>query len=139
VTGKYVCAGANTGRTYVRQRTELSRALAYPRKPHDFRIAKFLEDPTMGANADYIARMKTQLKRWDEEVDALAARCERADAEVRDLALEQIKDLRARRDVTQKAYQQMRAAGESAGGNIKVELESAWVAMQKALGRLSAR
>ena len=93
----------------------------------------------MGANADYIARMKTQLKRWDEEVDALAARCERADAEVRDLALEQIKDLRARRDVTQKAYQQMRAAGESAGGYMKVELESAWVAMQKALGRLSTR
>ena len=93
----------------------------------------------MGVNADYMARMKTQLKRWDEEVDALAARCERADAEVRDLALEQIKDLRVRRDVAQKAFQQMRAAGEKGAGSMKVELESAWTAMQKALGKLSPR
>jgi hypothetical protein len=93
----------------------------------------------MGVNSDYIARMKTQLKRWDAEVDALAARCERSEAEVRDLALEQIKDLRVRRDVAQKAYQQMRAAGESGGGYMKVELESAWNAMQKALGKVSPR
>ena len=93
----------------------------------------------MGVNADYMARMKTQLKRWDAEVDLLAARCERSDAEVRDLALEQIKDLRARRDVAQKAFQQMRAAGEAAGGYMKVELESAWSAMQKALGKVSPR
>ena len=93
----------------------------------------------MGVNAEYVARMKVQFKRWDEEVEALAARCERADAEVRDIALERIKELRVRRDVAQKAYQQMRAAGEGGGGYMKVELESAWNAMQKALGRLQPR
>ena len=93
----------------------------------------------MGINADYVTKMKMQLKRWDAEVDALAARCERADAEVRDIALERIKELRARRDIAQKAFQQLRAAGEAGSSFMKLELESAWNAMQKALGKVSPR
>jgi hypothetical protein len=105
----------------------------------DFRVHRSLEDQAMGVNADYIARMKMQLKRWDDEVDVFAARCETADAEVREIALESIKDLRARRDIAQKAFQEMRAAGEGGGGYLKLQLESAWTAMQKALGKVSPR
>ncbi len=93
----------------------------------------------MGVNSEYVARMKTQLQRWDAEVDALAARGERAQADARDLVQEQVKELRARRDVAQKAYQEMRAAGEAAGAHLKVGMESAWKAMQKALGKVSPR
>jgi len=124
----------------VRQRTEPLPALAYPcQSTMVFPVHLLSRNKTMGVNADYIARMKTQLKRWDAEVDALAARCERADAEVRDIALERIKDLRARRDLAQKAYRQKRAAGEAGGAPIEVGPESARKAMQKALGKVSPR
>jgi hypothetical protein len=33
----------------------------------------------------------------------------------------------------------MRAAGEGGGGYLKLQLESAWNAMQKALGKVSPR
>jgi hypothetical protein len=93
----------------------------------------------MGINAEYVARMKTQLKRWDEQVDALAARSERADADARAMLQEQVKELRARRDAAQKPYQQLRAAGEAAGEHLRVGMESAWKEMQKALGKVVPR
>ena len=58
--------------------------------------------------------METQLKKWDADVDALAAKGEKASAEARTAYYERIKDLRASRDVAQKTFQEIRAASESA-------------------------
>ena len=96
----------------------------------------------MGANADYIARMKAQLKRWDDDLDALAARTEAASAEARAASLERIRELRARREAAQKSFHQMRAAGEAAGAQMKAAMEEAWKAihngLQKATSSLGA-
>lgn len=92
----------------------------------------------MGANADYVSKMKTQLKQWDAEVDALAAKGENASAEARSIYQEQIRELRASRDAAQKSFQEMRAAGEAAGAKMKVGMEEAWKAMKKGLDRASS-
>ena len=92
----------------------------------------------MGVNSDYIARMKTQLKEWDAELDALAARSEVASAEARAATQERIKDLRASRDAAQKAFQEMRASGEAAGAPMKSALEDAWKSMQKGLQKATS-
>ena len=92
----------------------------------------------MGANADYIARMKAQLRQWDAELEALVARGETAGGEARAASLERINDLRASRDAAQKAFQQMRAAGEAAGSPMKAAMEAAWTSMQKGLQRAAA-
>lgn len=92
----------------------------------------------MGANADYVSRMKAQLKKWDAEVDVLAAKGALASAEARIVYDEQVQALRTSRDAAQKSFQQMRAAGESAGAHMKDSMEAAWKAMQKNLERASS-
>ena len=92
----------------------------------------------MGANAEYVARMKEQLKKWDDDLDALAARGEQAGEDARGAYREQVKALRASRDVAQKSFVQMRAAGEKAGAQMKHGMESAWTAMRKGLEKAAA-
>ncbi|HET6263759.1 MAG TPA: hypothetical protein VFD95_02800 [Usitatibacter sp.] len=92
----------------------------------------------MGTNAEYVARMKEQLKKWDDDLDALAARGEQASEDARAACLAHVKSLRASRDVAQKSFVQMRAAGEKAGAQMKHGMESAWTAIRKGLDKAAA-
>ena len=92
----------------------------------------------MGANAEYVARMTEQLKKWDDDLDALAARGEQAGEDARGAYREQVKALRASRDVAQKSFVQMRAAGEKAGAQMKHGMESAWTTLRKGLDKVTA-
>lgn len=92
----------------------------------------------MGANADYVSKMKIQLKKWDADVDELAIKGENASAEARLIYQEQVRELRAAREAAQKSFQEMRAAGEAAGAHMKVGMEEAWKAMKKNLEKASS-
>ena len=92
----------------------------------------------MGANAEYVAKMKEQLKKWDADLDALAARGEQANEDARAACQEQVKALRASRDAAQKSFVQMRAAGEKAGAQMKHGMESAWTTLRKGLDKVTA-
>jgi len=88
--------------------------------------------------SEYVARMETQLKKWDADVDALAAEGEKAGAEARAMYHERIKDLRASRDAVQKTFQEIRAAGEAAGAQLHTGMKTAWETMQETLEKLSS-
>lgn len=92
----------------------------------------------MGTNAEYVARMEAQLKKWDAEVDALAAKGEKAGAEARAAYHAQMRDLRASRDAAQKTFQEIRVASESAGAQMQTGMRTAWETMQKALEKVSS-
>lgn len=92
----------------------------------------------MGKNTEYVTRMETQLKKWDADVDALAAKSEKASAQARAAYHEQIKNLRASRDAAQKTFQEIRVASESAGARMQAGMEMAWETMQKALEKVSS-
>jgi hypothetical protein len=92
----------------------------------------------MGINAEYLARMKEQLKQWDADLDAFAARSELAGIEARAALQERIRELRASRDAARKSFQQMRAAGEAAGAQMTARMEESWKSMQKALQKASS-
>ncbi|HEU0203514.1 MAG TPA: hypothetical protein VFR86_24145 [Burkholderiaceae bacterium] len=87
----------------------------------------------MSTNAEYRARMETQLKQWDADVDALAAEGEKAGAAARAAYQERIKDLRAGRDAALKAFQELSVSTESVGAQMQAGMQTAWEAMQKAL------
>jgi hypothetical protein len=89
-------------------------------------------------NSDYVARMETQLKNWDADLDALAAKGEKASAEMRAAYHERIRDLRASRGAVQTSLQQLSAATESAGTKMQAGMQVAWETMQKALEKVSA-
>jgi hypothetical protein len=92
----------------------------------------------MDANSEYIARMETQLKKWDADVDALAAEAKKASADARAAYDEGIKDLRASRDAAQRTFLDVRLAAESAGAQMKAAMQGAWETMQKAFEKVSS-
>ena len=92
----------------------------------------------MSIHSEYIARMATQLKKWDADVDALAAKGKEASAEASAAYDERIKGLRASRDAAQKTFLEICQATESAGAQMQAAMQGAWEAMQKALERVSS-
>jgi 2-oxo-4-hydroxy-4-carboxy--5-ureidoimidazoline (OHCU) decarboxylase len=93
---------------------------------------------TMGKNSGYVARMETQLKKWDADFDTLASKGEKASAVARAAYRERIKGLRASHDAAQKALQKVRVANESAGARMQAGMEGAWVTMQRALKKAAS-
>ena len=92
----------------------------------------------MSKNAEFVAMMEKQLKKWDADVDALAAKAEQASADARAAYRKQIKELRANRDAAAKKFQEFRAASDSAGAQMQAGMQAAWDSMKKALEKVSA-
>ena len=92
----------------------------------------------MSTKSEFVTRMEAHLKRWDADVDALAAQGEKVSADARTAYYARIKDLRASREVAQKAFQEILAASESARVQLQATMEATWEAMQKALGKVSS-
>ena len=92
----------------------------------------------MSMHSEYVATMETQLKKWDADVDALAAEGRKAGAAAGAAYDERIKDLRASRDAAQKKFLEIRQASESAGAQMQAAMQGAWEAMQKAFAKASS-
>jgi hypothetical protein len=89
-------------------------------------------------DSEYVARMETQLKNWDADLDALAAKGEKASAEMRAAYHERINELRTSRGEAQKTFQEMSLATEAAGAKMQAGMQVAWDTMQKALAKVSS-
>ena len=87
----------------------------------------------MSTQAEYLAKMQTQMKKWDTDVDALAAAGEKVNEQMRTAYDEQIKNLRAGREAAQRTFEQIGQATEAAGKQMRSNMESAWQNMQKSL------
>ena len=92
----------------------------------------------MSMHSEYIATMETQLRKWDADLDALAAEGKKASAEARAVYDERIKGLRASRDAAQKTFLQIREATESAGAQMQAAMQGAWETMQKAFEKAAS-
>jgi hypothetical protein len=78
----------------------------------------------MGTNDEYVRSMEMQLKKWDADVEALAAEGEKAGAEARATYYARI--------------QELRLASQEAGAQMQAGVKVAWETMQKALEKVSA-
>ena len=85
----------------------------------------------MDKQSDYVVKMESQMKKWDADVDALAAAGEKASAEARANCHKYVKDLRANRDAAGKQLKEMQSATVAAGDQVKAKMEAAWDTMQK--------
>jgi hypothetical protein len=86
----------------------------------------------------YLATMETQLRKWDADMDALAAEGQKAADKARATYVSQIKELRLGRDSAHKRLEEIRAATEAAGIRMHAGMDAAWDTMQKALKTASA-
>ena len=85
----------------------------------------------MSTNATYLDTMEKQMKKWDADVDALAAAGEKASAEARANYHKYVKDLRANRASAQQTFKEMQAQGQSAGAKVQAQMQAAYDSMQK--------
>ena len=92
----------------------------------------------MGKNAEFVTNMDKMMTRWDKEVDLLARRAGNGASESGDAYQQGVKDLRACREVAQKAFQEIRFASESEGAQLKAGMQAAWVTMQSTLEKVTA-
>ena len=92
----------------------------------------------MSRNSDFVATMEKRLKQWDTDVDALAARGEKASAVAREAYQAQLKDLRASRDAAQKKFKEMAVAAEAATAQMQGTMEATWNTMRKTLEKVSS-
>ena len=82
---------------------------------------------------DYLATMEAQLKRWDADLEALAAEGQKASEGTRAAYHERLKELRASRDAARQAIREMRAAGAVASEQLQSGMKSACETMRTAL------
>ena len=92
----------------------------------------------MDKKPDYVVTMETQMKKWDADMDALAAAGEKASAAARTSYQASVKDLRANRDAAQKTLQEIRIASQEAGEKMQAKMTAAWETMQKSLEKVSS-
>jgi hypothetical protein len=92
----------------------------------------------MSKHTEFVTNMDKMMVRWDKEVDLLARRAGNGASDAGEAYREGVKELRACRDDAQKAFQEIRFAGEQEGQRLKAGMQAAWVRMQSTLEKVTA-
>jgi len=93
---------------------------------------------TMSKNSEYISRMQEQLKKWDADLQALAAQGMDAGTEANAVFAAHLKQMGSTRDAAHKAFRQIRAASEAASQQMQDGMDTTLKAMQKSLEKVAA-
>ena len=92
----------------------------------------------MGTNAEYLAGMQVQLKKWDADVDQLLTKSKKADGEVRTAYARRLKELRLCRKAGQKSYEDVRVATGAAADRMQAGMQASWETMKAALEKVTS-
>jgi hypothetical protein len=92
----------------------------------------------MGTNAEYLAGMQVQLKKWDADVDQLLTKSKKADGEVRTAYARRLKELRLCRKAAQKSYEEVRVATGAAADRTQAGMQASWETMKSTLEKVTS-
>jgi len=96
----------------------------------------------MSIKDDYFAAMVSQFKRWDAEFGMLSVseKGRQVSGAAADAQFdEQLKGMRANRDVTYKKLQELRTASESAWRSMQAGVDAGWISIKSALDTASSQ
>ena len=80
----------------------------------------------------FIDKLTAQLKKWDDDIDKLEAKAQKAKADVRADYHKQIQDLRDKEKAAQGRLQEVKHAGEEAWEDLKSGAEEAYDSIKNA-------
>ncbi|MCM2329565.1 MAG: hypothetical protein NDI88_16940 [Lysobacter sp.] len=92
----------------------------------------------MGTNAEYLAGMQVQLKKWDADVDELLTKSKKADGEVRTAYARRLKELRLCRKAAQKSYEEVRVATGATADRTQAGMQASWETMKSTLEKVTS-
>ena len=81
---------------------------------------------------------RSQLKKWDADVDQLLAKSKKADGEVRTAYERRLKELRLCRKAAQKSFEDVRVATGAAADRMQAGMQASWETMQSTLEKVSS-
>ena len=81
----------------------------------------------------YVQKLKAKMDEWNAEIDKVAAKADRADAEAKIEYHKQLEDLRAKRKDVEEKIAELQQAGESAWEDLKQGLENSWEILKASL------
>jgi len=87
----------------------------------------------------YLQKQADQLRKWDAEIDELKAKAGKAKAGSRSKLLEQIAELRAKKEAAQDKLKQLQEAGDSAWDDMKKGLEKSWTELKDGFSKAYER
>jgi DNA repair exonuclease SbcCD ATPase subunit len=87
----------------------------------------------------YLQNLADQFHQWDVEIDELNARAGKAKAEAKTEHLNQIDDLRAKKEAAQNQMKQLQAAGDDAWDEMKAGVEKSWAELTGAFASAFAK
>jgi hypothetical protein len=87
---------------------------------------------------DYLATMEAKLRKWDADLEALAAEGQKASEGARAAYHERLKGLRASRDAARQTLREMRAAGAVSSEQLQSGMKAKWETMRTALEKAAA-
>lgn len=87
----------------------------------------------------YLQNLADQLHQWDVEIDELNARAGKAQAEAKREHLNEIDNLRAKKEAAQSQMKQLQAAGNDAWDDMKTGIEKSWTELSGAFASAFAK
>ena len=87
----------------------------------------------------YLQKLADQLHQWDAELDELKARADKAKAESKTKLLNEIDELRVKKETAQSKLKQLQEAGDEAWDDVKVGVERSWAELKGAFSKASAK
>lgn len=87
----------------------------------------------------YLQKLSDQLREWDSDIDALKAKAGKATAESKTALLNEIDELRAKKETAQGKLKQLQAAGDEAWDDVKAGVEKSWTELKGAFSKASAK
>lgn len=93
----------------------------------------------MSAKDEYVRKMHLKLDQLNAEIDVLAAKADRAEADARAEYHKQIESLRGKRDHARKRMDELQQSGEGAWEDLKAGVDMAWDALGEAVSSAKSR
>ena len=81
---------------------------------------------------------RSQLKKWDADVDQLLTKSKKADGEVRTAYAKRLKELRLCRKAAQKSYEEVRVATGATADRMQAGMQASWETMKSTLEKVSS-
>jgi uncharacterized coiled-coil DUF342 family protein len=95
--------------------------------------------PAMSSRDEYVRKLQAKLGEWNAEIDALAAKADKAKADARIEYAEQIEALKAKQAAARQKIEELQQSGEGAWEDLKAGAELAWTAMGEAIDSAKSR
>jgi uncharacterized coiled-coil DUF342 family protein len=93
----------------------------------------------MSLKDTYIQKMQTRLREFDKEINELAVKAIRANAEAKQEYYKQIEELRDKQDVAIEKLETLRQTGDDTWKNLKAIIDSAWDDLSDAVKSAASR